>query len=71
MLEMYTIYCKPSDYPTNYVVRKFKVRAGGITPTDYVYLCDNLEDARECIPDNMTQFMRAPDDVPSIVETWV
>lgn len=67
MLDMYTIYCKPFDYPNNYVVRKFR----GDAPTDEIHIGDTLEEARAFIPYGLVKLMRDPQDHPSVVETWV
>lgn len=71
MLKMYTIFCKPSDYPNHYVVRRFHVIKGETTPTFYVWICDTLDEARACIPDNLMLIPRDPDDAPALVESWV
>ena len=71
MLDMYTIYCKPLDYPNNYVVRKYRVALGDVAPTDEIHIGDTLEEARAFIPYGLVPLMRDPQDHPSVVETWV
>jgi len=71
MLDMYTIYCKPLDYPNNFVVRKFLIGSGDVITTDEIHIGDTLEEARAFIPYRLVKLMRDPNDNPSVVETWI
>lgn len=65
---MFVIYCKPMDFPDNYVIRMFN----GAAPTPYAMLANTLPEARKCIP--ASAYLRVPrskhDSLP-IVETWL
>jgi hypothetical protein len=70
-MDMYTIYCKPLDYPDNYVVRKFHVTEGAVSLTDEIHVCETLTEAQNVIPYGLVPVPRSPQDSPSIVETWI
>jgi hypothetical protein len=68
MLEMFTIYCNPRDYPGKYVVRR---HVTGIGPDpEPLAVVDTLDEARDAVPPYLACMNRQPDDQPQIVETW-
>lgn len=78
-LPMWTIYCRPTDYPNHYVVRRCVViqaehHARGASLTlrhDHeCQLADSLEEARKLVPPGLFNLHRQPEDEPQIVETW-
>ena len=73
VLDMFTIYENPSDFPGKFVVRKHAVGHGGVqlvagSPEAVV---DTLEEARAVIPGGRVSVGREAGDDPVIVETWV
>jgi len=70
-MDYYVIYKYPSDFPHNFVVRKYTMddkmqpKAGTCT------LFQSLESARYSIPQYMTCVHRHEKDDPVIVETWI
>ena len=73
VLTMFTIYLSPMDYPGQFVVREFAIRAGQQPAPAAEPLCvvDTLEEARASIPRGMYPLGRDPGDHESVVETWV
>lgn len=72
-LEMFTVYKRPRDFPSWFVVRRFII--GGDNPEpqpmNIVAVCDTLDEARRAIPPGKTPLSRSPGDEPQIVETWL
>jgi hypothetical protein len=72
MLTIYVIYRNPSDYPGKWVLRAQDAGAGRtVTPHQDCFVCDTLEQARECVPPGLVHMPRHPDDDPVIYETWI
>jgi hypothetical protein len=70
VLRLYTIYEKPLDAPGAFVVRRFLIEAGHVSP-DVAYVAPDLDAARRLLPVDVVRLPRAPDDDPVIVESWV
>jgi hypothetical protein len=70
MLEMFTIYQSPLDYPGKFVVRRWE--SGRPPKPDAVptAVCRMIHEARAKIPPMLICTLRHPDDDPVIVETW-
>lgn len=66
-----TIYEKPLDFPDAFVARIWDGK--GAKPTDTMIKRDSLQEIREDIvaAGFITSFIRAEDDDPCIVETWM
>ena len=72
MLEIFTIYFNPIDFPGKYVVRRFQIeRAGPIADAEPLIVCDTLDEARNAIPDGLYCMPRQERDDPQIVENWL
>jgi hypothetical protein len=70
-LLVYTVYCKPSDFPGSYVVRRSRPLGGKVEHEREVWcLANTLEGARASIPQELYRQDRHPSDDPVIVETW-
>lgn len=67
VLELWTIYDNPKDYPGLFVARKFEYDK----PTKDYFTANSLEAIRELIPKNLTRLNRFEDDEPQIVEVWL
>jgi hypothetical protein len=70
-LILYTIYDRPADFPTRFVVRAWWVHTAGVELVPGgVSLADTLDDARAAIPPGHVLIARDELDDPVIVETW-
>jgi hypothetical protein len=73
-LQMFTIHHRPEDLPhVEYVVRAYVI-LGGTDPEvgPIVGLASTLGEARGLIPEGAdTCIVRAPNDPPQIVESWL
>jgi hypothetical protein len=73
MLNVYTVYERPDDYPRSFVVRRTVIAPGGVSVPDEVPLAiaDTLREAREAIPQGCFRLDRDPLDAPAILEVWL
>lgn len=74
VLEIFTIYERPADYPGHYVVRRWSIVAGVNDPVpalDPHAVVASLEAARASIPPGHVALERSVDDEPQIVESWI
>lgn len=67
----WTIYKRPLDHPTKYVVRGWTNGADLSVPDRDAELADTLNEARDLVPGGLTRIPRAWQDDPIIVETWL
>lgn len=73
---MYVIYDRPSDYPTKFVVRIFKVvdiadNIVNIVDKAITGQADTLEECRKLIPKGYSNVGRTKYDDPVIAEVWI
>jgi hypothetical protein len=67
-LAIWTVYCRPSDYPTEYIARKFLLDKS----TDEIVRSPTIEGIhREMMRRRLIWMDRQAGDDPTIVETWV
>lgn len=66
-IDTWVIYNKPTDYPNNYVARKFINNA----PSTTIHVADSLEEIRKLVPEGLFKIERFPNDDPKIVEVWI
>lgn len=77
LLELWTLYAHPRDYPDSYVVRQFVVLDDGklwMNPARPIIEEKTLEAAREKLRQllpNGIPIPRDTNDEPQIVETWI
>lgn len=73
VLEMFTLYYRPRDYPAwECVVREWHVESGESKRTDNVWCFANINDARRTLgAGGLYCIVRQPGDDPAIVETWL
>ena len=69
-LEIFTIYDRPTDYPTGFVVRRSEIRPEGIVPKE-AHTAPDLASARALVPRGLLRMPRCPDDDPVICELWL
>jgi len=71
-LSIWTVYDHPTDFPTEFVARRHKVRPGSepVATTDLVH-GESLAAVRTQIPRGLTRLPRNPHDDPCIVEVWL
>jgi hypothetical protein len=68
MLSMWTIYDHPSDYPDVFIARRFEYDQ----PTSDLVITKDLASIRHAFRRaGLTCFMRADEDDPCIMETWL
>jgi hypothetical protein len=70
LLELFTIYENPSDYPGRFVVRRFVATRPPTTDVEPLAVVKTLAEARAAIPPGMDWIGRYDADDPCIVETW-
>lgn len=73
ILELWTIYESPADYPGKFVVRRWEIIDGSREPiaAKSCFVENSLIAARERIPKDRCNLGRQPNDDPVIVETWI
>jgi hypothetical protein len=71
VLHQWVVYENPRDYPGKFVVRRWLIGPGTITPVAAVEVTDTLDEARAAVPDGLFCTPRMPDDDPCIVEVWL
>lgn len=72
MLEVWTIYDHPRDFPTLYVARKFICESGRVRPTEDMMADPSIDRLREALAGmGLVALSRAGADDPLIVETWL
>lgn len=73
LLEMWTVYDHPSDFPDMYVARKYEVwRRAGAVATALVLAHPNIDKVRDSmVLMGLTPLARDPNDDGNIVETWI
>lgn len=68
----WTVFGNPSDYPNQFVVRRWRTRAGVVEQEKSVWcVAASLEAARASIPEGRVRLDRHPSDDPVIVEVWL
>jgi hypothetical protein len=70
-LAMWTVYDHPTDYPNQFVARKFLVNSKEIVRTNDMFFADTLEEIRDLLPLGLTNLHRRVGDDPNIIETWI
>ena len=66
-LSIWTVYDHPSDFPSNFVARRFE----GEAPTDDIIISPNLMALREVLAiKGLNCLTRNEADDPKIIETW-
>ncbi len=72
VLDLWTIYARPKDYPDHFVARRWEVRHSGPTPTAEVIVSGDLEQIRDAMrARRLTCIGRKPADEAQIVESWI
>ncbi|MCC6172097.1 MAG: hypothetical protein IT481_08715 [Gammaproteobacteria bacterium] len=71
MLEGWTIYDHPLDYPQHFVARRWTARDGEVMATAEMYIGETLAEVRELLPPGLVCIPRLPADDPAIVECWL
>ncbi len=68
IIEIWTIYDRPRDYPNGFIARKFNNNI----PTKSTLTSDNLEALRDKFKEEgLSLICRDPSDANSIVESWI
>jgi len=70
----YAIYDHPSDYPHEFVCRRWRAARGAVRPIDNgepFARGQTLDSVRAMLPANLTNLGRKHGDDPRLVETWI
>jgi len=73
-MSVWTVYDHPTDFPNNYVARRFEISEGGeLKATDSIIISPDLETLRRVllVETGLTCLARMEGDDPKIVETWI
>ncbi len=73
-MEQWVVYDHPTDYPDEYIARRWEITKDGIKATDDVIASRELKYVRAHILRVMpgaVRLQRASDDDPKIVEVWL
>jgi hypothetical protein len=71
-LIMWAVYDHPTDFPAEYVARRFLVDSDGPLPTSQVLTSNDLDCLRDALQDmGLVCLTRSEGDDPKIVETWL
>lgn len=69
---IWTVYDKPSDFPTEYVARLHIVVGNAHAATTAHVRSENLDDVHETMLElGLTRMGRMEADEPQILETWI
>jgi hypothetical protein len=71
VLDLWTVYFNPRDYPGKYVARRFVVGAKGARATNDVFVEDSLIEIHALLPYGLLQCGRHETDDPCIIEVWL
>jgi hypothetical protein len=71
MPNLYCVYKSPSDFPGEYVARRFVPGPAGMLPREVAARAPTLDLLRQALPSGMTLLPRQPGDDPVIVESWL
>lgn len=72
VLTMFTIFYNPTDYPGQWIVRRFLITRGDVLPDRHsTGFALDLDAARSLIPLGLVRLDRSPQDHASVVETWI
>jgi hypothetical protein len=71
LLNIWTIFDHPIDYPDHYVARLFIVGNGNHKATASVILCNDLDELRGKLPPNLIRLPRDNNDDRNIIESWL
>ena len=73
-MDQWVVYDHPTDYPDEYIARRWEINKDGITATDEVIASRELKYVREIIHLRMpgaVRLDRFPMDDPKILEVWI
>lgn len=70
-LSVWTVYEKPTDFPTMFVARRWEVIGPAAVATSEALFAYDLERLREQLPPGLVMLARHPEDDSTIVETWL
>lgn len=72
VLQMFTIYDRPSDHPRHVVLRTWSIEQSASPRFVGEALCDTVDEARAVMLEaGLYCLGREPLDEPTIVETWI
>lgn len=71
-MESFIVYDHPSDFPNDYVVRRWIVKNGNLEPQEIVLKTNDLKEVRKAMEEKKLYCLtRLKFDDPKILETWI
>lgn len=70
-LTMWVITANPSDFPDQFVARKWMIHSNRSMPTSEHHVADTLDEVRAMLPPFLTMLPADPCDDRVIAETWI
>ncbi len=71
ILDIWTVFERPADYPDQFVARLWHVTANEAAPTPDILFGDSLAEVRAKLPAGLGRIPRNEGDEPHIVESWL
>lgn len=69
---IYTVYDHPTDYPDEFVIRRFKIEDRSVAVESNLFARGRtLEEVRAQLPSNLVNLRRTAGDDEKIVEVWL
>jgi hypothetical protein len=69
-LTIWTVIERPTDYPEEFIARKWVTAKGLSIATGQIVTGPTLQSVRDQIPPGLYRLPRAAEDDPKIVESW-
>ena len=71
-LIMWVVYDHPSDYPDDFVARKWILTKNGMLPTETALSGPSIDLLRYMLAENgLSRMERLPEDDPVVLEVWL
>ena len=71
LLPHWVITENPSDFPGQFVARKWLIGSGTTAATTEIFTGKTLDEVRDLLPAHLVKLPRDPNDDPVIVESWI
>jgi hypothetical protein len=71
VLELWTVYRHPRDYPDKFVARMSLATSPEPTRTNEMFVADSLDEVRALLPPGLHCLQHLTEDDPVIIEIWV
>lgn len=71
VLDVWTIYDHPIDFPNHYIARLHKIENGECNATSEYIKHKSLDALRAMLPNSLNCVGRSDNDLPHIIESWL